>query len=87
MKVEKELLEKRIAEARHNEIRAGVTTLIGIITASASLYIESTGKREWYTLAVLGLIVTIIGAIIGVYHTYKRSQLIKQLRVKNYISK
>lgn len=80
MKNEKELLLKKIAQLRNNEIRAGITVIVGIITTMISLYIESTSRKEWHTLAVLGLICVIIGAAVGIYNSHKRAQLIKKLK-------
>jgi hypothetical protein len=50
LKVDKDLLREKIAEARHGEVVSLIVGIVGLIAAFIALYLASiTGRRtEWY---------------------------------------
>jgi len=92
--MDKDLLREKISEAKHKEWEWLVTGILGLVlvivavflmfSVSAPRYrygfgVSGVGAMLIMIFLVLGLVIMIVGAIGGMYHSHRRSKLMKQL--------
>jgi len=94
LKTDKAVLQEKIAEARHNEMISYISVFIGIALIFLATYVGSITETKYeypfeityrpfayvaILFAVLGVLMMILSATIGIYYVYQRYKLMKQL--------